>query len=97
VLLDHNYATEQRIPNDVKELYRIAGAMTPAERKAVDKVADKFFPVNGDGRRHNKRAEAEIARARRRPLKRRHQRTHGGAQSHRICERIAMAMLAKNQ
>jgi hypothetical protein len=24
--------------------------MTPAERKAVDKVAERFFPVNGDGR-----------------------------------------------
>jgi uncharacterized protein YdaU (DUF1376 family) len=35
--------------------------MTPAERKAVDKVAERFFPVNGDGRRHNKRAEEEIA------------------------------------
>jgi uncharacterized protein YdaU (DUF1376 family) len=37
--------------------------MTPAERKAVDKVAERFFPVNGDGRRHNKRAEAEIIEA----------------------------------
>lgn len=63
VLLDHTYATEQPIPNELKELYRIAGAQTPAERKAVDKVADKFFPVNGDGRRHNRRAEAEIVKA----------------------------------
>lgn len=62
LLLDHNYATEQPVPNEVKELYRIVGAMTPAERKAVDKIAGKFFPVNGDGRRHNKRAEQEIAR-----------------------------------
>lgn len=63
VLLDHVYATEEMPPNEVAELYRIAGAMTPAERKAVEKVAERFFPVNGDGRRHNKRAEAEIARA----------------------------------
>lgn len=63
LMLDHNYATEQPLPNDAGELYRIAKAMTPAERKAVDKVADKFFPVNGDGRRHNKRAEEEIVRA----------------------------------
>jgi uncharacterized protein YdaU (DUF1376 family) len=63
LLLDHVYATEQRLPDDKAELYRIVGAMTPAERKAVDKVADRFFPVNGDGRRHNKRAEVEIARA----------------------------------
>lgn len=63
LLLDHCYATEQPIPNDLKELCRIAGAMTPVERKAVEKIAEKFFPVNGDGRRHNRRAEIEIARA----------------------------------
>lgn len=63
VLLDHVYATEEHLPDDVQALYRIAGAMTPAERKAVDKVAEKFFPVNGDGRRHNKRAEEEISKA----------------------------------
>lgn len=62
LLLHHNYATEQPIPTEPAELYRIAGAMTPAERKAVEKVAEKFFPVNGDGRRHNKRAEEEINR-----------------------------------
>ncbi len=64
LLLDHVYATEDRLPDDRKQLYRIVGAMTPVERKAVDKVADRFFPVNGDGRRHNKRAEEEIAAAR---------------------------------
>lgn len=63
VLLDHVYATEQRLPDDLAELYRIAGAMTATERKAVDKVASLFFPVNGDGRRANKRAEEEIAKA----------------------------------
>lgn len=62
LLLDYQYATEQPIPNDLKELYRIVGAQTAPERKSVDKVAERFFPVNGDGRRHNKRAEAEIAR-----------------------------------
>lgn len=60
VLLDHVYATEDRLPDDMTELYRIAGAMTTAERKAVEKVAARFFPVNGDGRRYNKRAEEEI-------------------------------------
>lgn len=63
LLLDHNYATEQPVPNEIDKLYRIAGARTPAELKAVEKVAERFFPINGDGRRHNKRAEAEIARA----------------------------------
>lgn len=64
LLLDHNYATEQPVPNDMTELYRIAGAMNAAERRAVDKIVEKFFPVNGDGRRHNKRAEEEIAKYR---------------------------------
>ena len=62
LLLDHNYATEQPIPNELKELYRIVGAQTPAERKAVERVAEKFFPVNGDGRRHNRRAQEEIGK-----------------------------------
>lgn len=64
VLLDHVYATEEMPPNEAGELYRIAGAMTPAERKAVDRVSERFFAINGDGRRHNKRAEDEIAKAR---------------------------------
>jgi uncharacterized protein YdaU (DUF1376 family) len=64
VLLDHVYATEQMLPDALPELYRIAGAMTPAERKAVEKVAAQFFPVNGDGRRHNKRAEEELGKHR---------------------------------
>lgn len=60
VLLDHFYATKGDMPNDVQALYRIAKAFTVPERRAVDKVADRFFPPNGDGRRHNKRAEIEI-------------------------------------
>lgn len=62
LLLDHNYATEKPIPNDFKKLYTITGARTPSEMAAVKSVAEQFFPVNGDGRRHNKRAEEEITR-----------------------------------
>jgi uncharacterized protein YdaU (DUF1376 family) len=60
VLLDTYYATGGQVPDAKEDLYRVARAMTPAERKAVDKVADQFFPVNGDGRRHNKRADEEL-------------------------------------
>jgi uncharacterized protein YdaU (DUF1376 family) len=60
VLLDHFYATKGAMPNEIGSLYRIAKAFTPTERKAVEKVADRFFKPNGDGRRHNKRAEEEI-------------------------------------
>lgn len=63
-LIDHCYATEEMPPNDIKECYRIVVAMTPAEREAVDKVVDKFFKVNGDGRRHHKRIEEELVRMR---------------------------------
>jgi len=62
VLLDQCYATEKPLPGALADLYRIAGAMTPAERKAVDKVAEKFFPLNGAGSRHNARADIEIAK-----------------------------------
>src|SRR4051812_6372366 len=60
LLLDFNYATEQPIPNEVDKLYRVVGAQSHAEKVAVRLVAERFFPINGDGRRHNKRAEAEI-------------------------------------
>jgi len=42
-LLDHYYATEQPLPGDMAECYRIARAMKKDERVAVDRVIDKFF------------------------------------------------------
>lgn len=66
LLLDTYYATEKPLPSDYKDLYRIARAMTPAERQAVRKVADKHFPIGSDGLRHNKRGDLEIAKARKR-------------------------------
>ena len=62
VLLDTYYATGLGLPAARDALYRIAKAMTAQERKAVDKVADQFFPVNGDGTRHNPRADEEISK-----------------------------------
>jgi len=61
-LLDYYYSTGKALPADKPSLYRIAKAMSAAEKKAVDQVADQFFPVNGDGTRHNKRADEEIAK-----------------------------------
>jgi len=58
VLLDHCYATELPLPTDRLELFRIAKAMTAAERKAVDRMAERFFPSG-----INKRCAAEIASA----------------------------------
>jgi len=59
-LLDHYYATGQPLPDDATALLRTCAAMTPEERAAVESVAAQFFPVNGDGMRHNKRADREI-------------------------------------
>lgn len=59
-MLDTYYATERSLPAEKAALYRIARAFTAPERKAVDRIADQFFPVNGDGTRHNKRADEEL-------------------------------------
>lgn len=63
VLLDHYYASRGDMPAEPVKLNRICRAVTAADRRAVLTVADRFFPANGDGRRHNKRADEEIAKA----------------------------------
>jgi uncharacterized protein YdaU (DUF1376 family) len=57
LLLDAYYASEEALPVD--DVYAIAKAGTPAERKAVDKVLRKFRIV--DGRYFHKRVEEELA------------------------------------
>lgn len=60
LLLDHYYAEELPIPLDMGEVYTMVRAMTPADRKAVDKVLAKYFSRQDDGF-HNARADKEIA------------------------------------
>lgn len=60
LLLDACYATEKPLPKDHEALYRICRAMNAAEQAAVRTVSDQFFKVNGDGLRHNERADREI-------------------------------------
>lgn len=60
LLLDHYYATGRPLPADIESLCRICRAQTDGERKVIKAVADQFFPVNGDGTRHNKRADQEL-------------------------------------
>lgn len=60
LMLDHYYATGKSLPADTALLYRICKANSKAERIAVDLVAGSFFPVNGDGSRHNRRADKEL-------------------------------------
>lgn len=64
LLLDELYSSEEPLPADTEELCRICRAISKAERDAVIRVAEKFFPVGDDGLRRNDRAEEEIAKAR---------------------------------
>lgn len=57
LILDAYYAAEQAPA--AEDVYAIAKASTPAERKAVEKVLRKF--ELRDGRYYHKRVEAEIA------------------------------------
>ena len=62
-LLIAYYAEEEPLPAAHGELYTIAGATSAADKAAVRKVADKYFPVGDDGVRRNGRADEEIAKA----------------------------------
>lgn len=57
LLLDAYYAAEEAPADD--EVYAIARAGTPVERKAVEKVLKKF--EHRDGRYYHKRVEEELA------------------------------------
>lgn len=63
LLLDELYTAESPLPADITELFRICRAMSKSEQGAVRLVADRFFPVNEDGLRHNKRATEELVEA----------------------------------
>lgn len=60
LLLDHYYSTESALPAELLALYRLCRAFDKLEQRAVQSVADKFFPVGDDGLRHNERADKEI-------------------------------------
>ncbi len=60
LLLDHCYASEESLPESMESIYRICSAMSDAERLAVDSVVSRFFPLNGDGTRHNRRVDRQL-------------------------------------
>jgi uncharacterized protein YdaU (DUF1376 family) len=60
MLLDTYYATEKPLPPSIEALCRICRAFGAVEQKAVKFVTDKFFPVEEDGFRHNKKADGFI-------------------------------------
>lgn len=61
LLLDAYYAQNGQLPRHLSELNRLCRATTKIEKNAVQSVAQQFFPTNGDGSRHNKRADSELA------------------------------------
>lgn len=63
LLLDYYYATEKPLPADMTAIFRVCRAISKAEQQAVCSVVEQFFPLGEDGLRHNKRADAEIAKA----------------------------------
>lgn len=62
-LLMAYYAEETPLPAEYSELHVIVSAVSAADKAAVKKVADRFFPVGDDGVRRNGRADEEIAKA----------------------------------
>lgn len=59
-LLDHYYAEEKPLPLDLDKVYRMARAMMPEERRAVDVILTTYFDRREDGY-HNQRADEELA------------------------------------
>lgn len=60
-LIDQAYQTEEPLPLEKKEIYRLARATSTAERKAVDYVLNKFWQETEVGY-VQKRIETEIER-----------------------------------
>lgn len=71
LLMDEYYSGQGPLPEDYATLYRVCGAQTDHEKLVVRTVADQYFPVNGDGLRHNERCDAELAEYRNRVEKNR--------------------------
>lgn len=67
-LIDLYYTRECPLPSDLPEVFRLAGARSPAERKTVETVLREFFVKDEIGWRH-KRCDLEIAVMRDKKLK----------------------------
>lgn len=61
LLLHHYYSTDGCLAGEKPRLYRLCGATSPEEQRAVDYVIDRFFPIN-QGKLTNKRADAEMTK-----------------------------------
>ncbi|GLQ96449.1 YdaU family protein [Dyella mobilis] len=65
-LLIAYYSEETALPADLNELYVMCSAVSAADKAAVKKVAERFFPISDDGLRHKNRVDEEIAKAQKR-------------------------------
>lgn len=95
VLMDNYYATETALPSDKASLYRIAGALTPPERAAVDFVVGQFFVPDGAALVQD-RIEREIAAGREKSQKLSANGSHGGSARARNIEANAIANATAN-
>lgn len=78
-LLMAYYGEEEPLPAAHGELFVIVSAVSAADKAAVIKVADRYFPINDeDGLRHNGRADVEIAKAQKRIATAQANGTRGG-------------------
>jgi uncharacterized protein YdaU (DUF1376 family) len=60
LLLDHYYSTNGPLPESYGTLIRICRAYDDVEQDAVKAIADQYFPIGPDGKRHNKRADEQL-------------------------------------
>lgn len=61
-LLDHYYSTEQALPGNLQDCFRIARAMSKDEKRSVEQVLREFFTLE-DGLYRQRRADEMISEA----------------------------------
>lgn len=62
-LIDLYYLHEQPLPTEKRQVYRLARASSPAEKKAIDTILGEYFSPGEEGWMH-RRCEEELSRSR---------------------------------
>lgn len=86
-MLRKYYATEEPLPGEKREIYRLISARSKDEREAVDAVLADFFTLEPDGKYHQARADAEIAKYHAKQGDREAKRENERGRQHRARER----------
>tara|TARA_R110000868_G_scaffold139445_4_gene354277 strand:- start:7202 stop:7540 length:339 start_codon:yes stop_codon:yes gene_type:complete len=60
LLMDEYYAQDGALPRHISELNELCRARTKSGKDSVMRIAQRFFPCDDNGVRHNKRADIEI-------------------------------------